>query len=145
MPHFKHHTSFILKPSFIKRFYTRFLCYVHRRHIRSSFDMPSFDMLCNLANIKLITQRTLLRSNSTFSMEEDLFDFKLSFRVSRSHLVEDNWLFWMFTSFEYLTRSGLNCSGSHHWELIDSMLIVQLSCKSGNMRCSQTSSAMWGQ
>ena len=26
-----------------------------------------FDMLCNLAHIKMITQRTLLRSNSTFS------------------------------------------------------------------------------
>ena len=25
--------------------YTRFQCYVHRRHLRSSFDMPSFDML----------------------------------------------------------------------------------------------------
>ena len=47
--------------------YTRFQCYVHRRHIRSSSDMPSFAMLCNLAYIKMITQRTLLRSNSTFS------------------------------------------------------------------------------
>ena len=27
--------------------YTRFQCYVHRRHLGSSFDMPSFDMLCN--------------------------------------------------------------------------------------------------
>ena len=25
--------------------YTRFQCYVHRRHLRLSFDMPSFDML----------------------------------------------------------------------------------------------------
>ena len=25
--------------------YTRFQCYVHRQHLRSSFDMPSFDML----------------------------------------------------------------------------------------------------
>ena len=41
--------------------YTRFQCYVHRRQIRSSFDM-----LCNLAHIKMITQLTLLRSNSTF-------------------------------------------------------------------------------
>ena len=51
-----------------------FLCYFHIYlssftfiFIRSSFDMPSFDMLCNLANFKMITQRTLLRSNSTFS------------------------------------------------------------------------------
>ena len=29
----------------------------------------------------------------------------------------------MFTSFEYLTRSGLNCTGSHHRELIDYMQI----------------------
>ena len=49
------------------RIYTRFQCYVHRRHNRSSFDMPSFEMLCNLAHIKMITQRTLLRSISTFS------------------------------------------------------------------------------
>ena len=46
--------------------YTRFQCYVHRRHLRSSFDMPSFDRLCNLAHIKMLTQRTLLPSNSTF-------------------------------------------------------------------------------
>ena len=46
--------------------YTRFQCYVHRRHLRSSFDMPSFDRLCNLAHIKMLTQRTLLRSNSIF-------------------------------------------------------------------------------
>ena len=46
--------------------YTRFQCYVHRRHLRSSFDMPSFDRLCNLAYIKMLTQRTCLRSNSTF-------------------------------------------------------------------------------
>ena len=45
--------------------YTRFQCYVHRRHRR--FDMPSFDRLCNLAHIKLLTQQTLSRSNSTFS------------------------------------------------------------------------------
>ena len=47
--------------------YTRFQCYVHRQPLRSSLDMPSFDTLCNLANIKMLTQRTLLRSNSTFS------------------------------------------------------------------------------
>ena len=29
------------------KFYTRFQCYVHRRHLGSPFDMPSFDMLCN--------------------------------------------------------------------------------------------------
>ena len=46
----------ILKP------YTRFQCYVHRRHLRLSFDM-----LCNLAHFKMLTQRTLSRSNSTFS------------------------------------------------------------------------------
>ena len=33
------HTGPVLKS------YTRFQCYVHRRHLRSSFDMPSFDML----------------------------------------------------------------------------------------------------
>ena len=127
-------------------FYTRFQCYVHRRHIRSSFDMPSFDMLCNLAHIKMIRQRTLLRSKSTFSHSRwNFLDFKLRFRVSRSHSLKDNWLFYMFTSFEHPTRSGLNCTGSQHWELIDSTQIVQLSCKSGNMRCSLTSSAMWGQ
>ena len=51
----------ILKP------YTRFQCYVHRRHLRLSFDMPSFGILCNLAHFKMLTQRTLSRSNSTFS------------------------------------------------------------------------------
>ena len=25
--------------------YTRFQCYMYKRHLRSSFDMPSFDML----------------------------------------------------------------------------------------------------
>ena len=42
--------------------YTRFQCYVHRRHLGSSFDM-----LSNLAEIKMLPQRTLLRSSSTFS------------------------------------------------------------------------------
>ena len=45
--------------------YTRFQCYVHRRHLGSSFDMPSFDMLyTDLAEIKMLPQRTLLRWNS---------------------------------------------------------------------------------
>ena len=34
-----------------KNYYTRFQCYVHRQHLRSSLDMPSFDMLCDLAHI----------------------------------------------------------------------------------------------
>ena len=50
-----------------RQLYTRFQCYVHRRHLRLSFDMPSFDMLCNLAHFKMLTQRTLSRLNSTFS------------------------------------------------------------------------------
>ena len=40
--------------------YTPFQCYVDRQHRRSSFDMPSSDMLCNLAHIKMLTQWTLL-------------------------------------------------------------------------------------
>ena len=36
---------------------TRFQCYVQRRHLGSSFDMPSFDMLCNLAEIKMLPQQ----------------------------------------------------------------------------------------
>ena len=44
-------------------FYIRFQCYVHRQHFGSSLDMPSFDMLCNLAHIKMLTERILLRSN----------------------------------------------------------------------------------
>ena len=44
-------SHFLFMPLPYRAFYTRFQCYVHRRHIRSSFDMPSFDMLCNLAHI----------------------------------------------------------------------------------------------
>ena len=43
-------------------YYTRFQCYVHRRHLGLSFDM-----LRNLVEIKMLPQRTILRSNSTFS------------------------------------------------------------------------------
>ena len=75
----------VILPSFV---YTRFQCYVHRRHLRLSFDMPSFDRLCNLAHIKMLTQRTLSRSNSTFSQKRWIYlTSKLRFGVSRSHSV----------------------------------------------------------
>ena len=35
-------------------FTPHFQCCVHRRHLGSSFNMPSFDMLCNLAEIKML-------------------------------------------------------------------------------------------
>ena len=33
------------------QYYTRFQCYVHRRHLDSSFDMPSFGMQCKLTAV----------------------------------------------------------------------------------------------
>jgi len=51
--------------------YTHFQCYVHRRHLHSSFDMPSFDMLSNLAHIKMLTQ--LFHSRTWFLVIKDGF------------------------------------------------------------------------
>ena len=56
-----------------ERYYTCFQCYLHRQHLRSSFDMLSFDRLCNLAHIKMLTQRTLSSSNSTFSRKRWIY------------------------------------------------------------------------
>ena len=94
------------------KLYTRFQCYVHRRHLCSSFDM-----LCNLAEIKMLTQRTLLWSNSTFSdkINMDLFVINLRLGVSRSHFVGDKLTVLNVYIVRILARYQPYSTRSHHW------------------------------
>ena len=41
--------------------YTRFQCYVHRRHLSSSFDMPSFVMLLKRLKDCLTVKQVIFR------------------------------------------------------------------------------------
>ena len=41
--------------------YTRFKCYEHRRHLRSSFDMSSVNMLFKRLNDRLTVKQAIFR------------------------------------------------------------------------------------
>jgi len=60
------------------------------RTYRLSFDMPSLDMLCDLAYVKNVSTTDFFMVELDFkSWTMDLFDIKLRLGVSRKHCVRD--------------------------------------------------------
>ena len=85
--------------------------------------MPSFDMLCNLAEIKMLPQRTLLLSNSTFSHKIWIYLVR-RLGVSRSHSVREKSTVLNVYIVRILTRNGLILPEATIERLIDYTQIV---------------------